>query len=62
MQSAQSVVAEMEIEKLRQIAEHVGVSKLRDLVLLQVQLYQLREIAEKERIEGSSTEGPFPRG
>lgn len=49
MQSAQSVVAEIEIEEIRQIAEYVGVSKLRDLILLQVKLYQLREIAAKEK-------------
>lgn len=46
VQRGQIVVAEIEMQKIRQIAEHVGVPKLRDVVLLQVKLYELREITE----------------
>jgi hypothetical protein len=45
VQRTQRVVAEIKIQEIRQVAEHIGVPELRDLVLLQVELYQLREIA-----------------
>lgn len=33
------VVAEMKVQKVRQIAEYVRIAELRDFVLLKVQLY-----------------------
>jgi len=47
VQRTQRVVAEIKIQEIRQVTEHVGVPEFGDLVLLQVELYQLREIAGK---------------
>lgn len=49
MQRGQRVIAEIKIQEIRQIAEHVDISELRDLVLFQMELYQLREIAGRIR-------------
>lgn len=46
----EEIIAEMQVSKARQIAEHSLVLKLPDLVLLEMKLRQLRQIAVHEDV------------